>query len=223
MKIPQATKLILLIVFLLFSGVVHELAHAVSADKMGDPTPRHNGRLTLNPIPHLDPIMSFVLPALLFLGSGGSFIFGGAKPVAMNPMNFRDPEKGHSIAAALGPASNFAMATIALVLGWMLNLVFTGVKSNPQLMIQFSVFAFYYVNVLLGVFNLIPIPPLDGSRVLRFVLPREGKEFLDSMERYGMIILLGVIAFVPGLLHTLLNPFLNIGIWIFGGDVVSLL
>ena len=152
---------IFVIAIIMFSAVVHELMHGVAADKLGDPTARYAGRLTLNPIPHLDAIGSVILPLFLAL-SQSPFLFGWAKPVPYNPYNlFRAPRWGEAIVAAAGPASNFA---IALVFGAFIRL---GVLENLT-----PVFAIIVaVNVMLGIFNLIPIPPLDGSKILPRLLP----------------------------------------------------
>ena len=146
----------------MFSVVVHEVAHGVAADKLGDPTARYQGRLTLNPIPHLDPFGSIFLPLLLTL-SGSPFLLGWAKPVPYNPFNFRRGGKwGEAIVAFAGPASNFL---IALVMALLIRAELFPPEMTAVL------FLVLFINVLLGIFNLIPIPPLDGSKVLSALLP----------------------------------------------------
>lgn len=184
-QIPFLATLVIWIVFLLFSGVIHEYCHALAAHRQGDPTPSQQGRVTLNPIPHIDPIWTIAMPAVLLLASNGAFAFGGARPVAMNPAHFRDPEKGFTIAAAVGPLSNFALALIPL------GIALVYLPDEP--LVHYALSVFYFVNILLGVFNLIPIPPLDGSRILRFVLPTRWKRFMDQMEQYGIMIIFGII------------------------------
>jgi Zn-dependent protease len=156
---------IILIVILIFSVVVHELMHGVVADKLGDPTARYAGRLTLNPLPHLDLWGSIIIPAFLAL-SPSPFIFGWAKPVPYNPYNLRADglfaRFSEALVAFAGPASNLA---IALLFGTLIRLGVAGAAEPIMFLIVF-------VNILLFVFNLIPIPPLDGSKVLEALLPR---------------------------------------------------
>ncbi len=151
-----------LIAIIMFSAVVHEVAHGVAADRLGDPTARMAGRLTLNPLPHLDPFGSVLLPLLLAL-SGSPVFFGWAKPVPYNPYNlFRAPKWGEAIVAFAGPAINFV---IAIVFALAMRAGFVPFEA-------FSiVFLIIVVNVMLGIFNLIPVPPLDGSKVLSALLP----------------------------------------------------
>lgn len=150
------------IAIVMFSAVVHEVAHGVAADKLGDSTARYQGRLTLNPIPHIDPFGSILLPLLLGL-SGSPFLLGWAKPVPYNPFNFRKGGKwGEAIVAFAGPASNFL---IALVMALVIRAGVFPAEMNAFL------FLILAINIMLGIFNLIPIPPLDGSKVLSALLP----------------------------------------------------
>lgn len=150
------------IAVLIFSVIVHEVMHGVAAEKLGDPTARLEGRITLNPLPHIDLFGSIILPAALVL-TGSSFVIGWAKPVPYNPYNFRRGGKwGEAIVAGVGPASNLALA---LLCGLLLRLgVFSGLSE--------ILIIFVFVNTILFLFNLIPIPPLDGSKVLEALLPR---------------------------------------------------
>lgn len=149
------------VVIIVFSAVIHEVMHGVAADKLGDPTARYAGRLTLNPIPHLDMFGSILLPAILALTNSPIF-FGWAKPVPYNPYNLRPGRFSEAIVAGAGPASNLA---IALLGGLAIRSGLTG-SLEPVL------FLIVLVNVMLFLFNLIPVPPLDGSKVLEALLPR---------------------------------------------------
>jgi len=150
-----------IIAIIMFSAVIHEVMHGVAADWLGDPTARLAGRLTLNPIPHIDMVGSIILPVVLALSSS-SFLFGWAKPVPYNPYNLRPGRFSEAIVAAAGPLSNLA---IALVVGAILQFA-------PVSEVLFALlFAIVLVNVMLFLFNLIPIPPLDGSKILASILP----------------------------------------------------
>jgi Zn-dependent protease len=151
-----------LIVIIIFSAVIHEVMHGVAADKLGDPTARYAGRLTLNPIPHLDPIGSVLLPIVLAF-SGASFFFAWAKPVPYNPYNLRAGRFSEAIVAGAGPLSNLAIAILTGVLMQVITLA-------PEVNAVF--FLIVVVNVMLFLFNLFPIPPLDGSKILSALLPQ---------------------------------------------------
>lgn len=154
---------IFIVAIIMFSAVIHEVMHGVAADKLGDPTARYAGRLTLNPIKHLDPFGSVLLPVILAL-TNSPILFGWAKPVPYNPYNLvRSPKWGEAIVAGAGPASNFAIALVASVF---IRANFFSAELDSVLFLIVS------VNVMLGIFNLIPIPPLDGSKVLSALLPR---------------------------------------------------
>lgn len=153
---------VFVIVVIMLSAVVHEVAHGVAADKLGDPTARYAGRLTLNPIPHLDMFGSIILPLILALSSSPIF-FGWAKPVPYNPYNLvKAPYWGEAIVAFAGPLSNFAIALLCAIV------MQTGLLAPEVGSILFIV---VITNIMLGIFNLIPIPPLDGSKILSAILP----------------------------------------------------
>jgi len=158
----QIIDSIFVIAVIMFSAVIHEVMHGVAADKLGDPTARYAGRLTLNPLKHLDPFGSVLLPVILAL-TNSPILFGWAKPVPYNPYNLTgSPRYGEAIVAGAGPASNFAIALIAALV-IRANILPTELNS--------IVFIIVLVNIMLGIFNLIPIPPLDGSKVLTAILP----------------------------------------------------
>jgi Zn-dependent protease len=181
-----------LIVILIFSVVIHELSHGAVANYLGDPTAKLAGRLTLNPIKHLDPIGSVILPIFLILLAklmGGGIIFGWAKPVPINPYNFRDQKYGSAKVALAGPASNLALA---LVFGLALRF-FPALSLIPGLTLMFSFIV--YINILLAVFNLLPIPPLDGSHILFTFLPESMNHIKIFLSQFGLFILLFIIFF----------------------------
>lgn len=182
---------IFIITILIFSVVIHEVSHGYAADSLGDPTARLAGRLTLNPIKHLDLMGSIIIPAILILTSAG-FIFGWAKPVPYNPYNLRNGRWGEAIVAGAGAASNFL---IAIVFGLLIRLwIAFGFATGPFIQIAGII---VFVNLLLGLFNLIPIPPLDGSKVLVGILPYNAgqsyRRFQDAISRYGLIAMFGFI------------------------------
>ncbi len=201
---------VMFVAFLLFSGVIHELCHALAADYFGDPTPRMNERLTLNPVPHISLMWTIIMPVVILVMSNFTFAFGGAKPVQMNPARFRHPERDFTIAAAVGPLSNFALAIIPLAVLLVLPFRF---KSGSVLNV---LFIFYLANIILGLFNLIPIPPLDGSRVVRYFLSREMKETYDQLSGpAGIMVILGLefgSRFILGfsLIWLVLNPVMEV-------------
>ncbi|MBQ9727422.1 MAG: site-2 protease family protein [Kiritimatiellae bacterium] len=164
--------------------MIHEIAHGYAALRCGDTTARDEGRLSLNPLRHVDPFMSVILPAILVL-TGSSVVFGGAKPVPINLWRCRDPKKAYWITALAGPASNLAQA----VLGALLFHVLLHVLPDARFSVYLLYFLISYVvtNVVLMVFNLVPVPPLDGSRVVTVLLPRDLAWRYAQMDRYGML------------------------------------
>jgi Zn-dependent protease len=177
------------LIVLLFSVIIHELAHGYVAYGLGDPTAKYAGRLTLNPLKHLDPFGSIILPLLLLLATAGQGpIFGWAKPVPINPYNFKDQKWGELKVAISGPATNFAIAIIFGLLIRFLNLPY----SVPFIELM-SIIVLY--NFLWALFNLIPIPPLDGSWILFKFFPPALNQVKMFLQQYGMIILIFFIFF----------------------------
>jgi Zn-dependent protease len=174
------SRLVLQIPALLVAVTVHELAHGLVADRLGDPTPRSLGRLTLNPLPHIDP-----LGALAFVLAG----FGWAKPVPVNARNLRHPVRDMAWVAAAGPLSNFAAAFVALVGVRLLGHAVAGASfvTEPLSGVLFWVYVF---NLALGIFNLIPLPPLDGGHFLPYLFPRASWSFVHQLEQIGPLLLL---------------------------------
>ena len=182
-------QILIPLVVLIFSAIIHEVMHGVAADKLGDPTARKMGRLTLNPIPHIDPLMSVLVPALL-LFSGSPILFGAAKPVPINPFNFKDPKKDMALTALAGPLTNFLLAVAGAGL-----LKTVGAGSDILYTVLYAVILY---NVVLAVINLIPIPPLDGSRVFAAFLPNELARAYMSIERFGIFLLFILLLFPIG-------------------------
>lgn len=177
------------IVVLVFSAILHEVMHGYVAEQLGDPTARLMGRLTLNPLKHLDPFLSVLLPLLLIF-SGSPVIFGGAKPVPVDPYNLRDGRKDLALVSLAGPMTNVALAVIAAGLIHALSFVSF---SSGILTLILSIIVQY--NILLAIFNLLPIPPLDGSKIFSLVLPdREAAAYL-SIGQIGIFILFLFLAF----------------------------
>jgi Zn-dependent protease len=172
-------RLVLQVPALLIAVTVHELAHALLADRLGDPTARRLGRITLNPLPHIDP-----LGAIAFVIAG----FGWAKPVPVNAANLAHPRRDMALVAAAGPLSNFLVAFVALaalrtLASWGL------IAARGDSLAQMLLFI-YYFNIGIGVFNLIPLPPLDGGHFLPYLLPPRAAHVVRALEQYGAIILL---------------------------------
>lgn len=192
---PIAT--ILGFVVFIFSIIVHENAHGVAANYFGDPTARLSGRITLNPIPHIDPVGSVLLPAVA-LTSGVPFL-GWAKPVPVNPANLRNPLVHNAYVAAAGPASNFMLAFLGAILWIVVGLAF---KHIPALSAESSRSLLFFnmlcnnlitYNCVLAIFNLLPIPPLDGHWILMRFLPPGPREAVASVGRFGFLILIGLL------------------------------
>lgn len=175
---------------LIFSIVIHEFSHGWMADRLGDPTARYMGRLTLNPLPHIDPIGSVLVPLVLYLTQVG-FIIGWAKPVPYNPYNLRDQKKGPALVSLAGPAANLAVAAIFGLLIQSLSAADPVAYGN--LVELFAVIVLY--NILLAVFNLVPLPPLDGAKILEFLLPDSLKGVMGFLENNYMVFMLLFIFF----------------------------
>lgn len=184
-------EFIFVIVILILSIVIHEVSHGYVANMLGDPTARLSGRLTLNPISHIDPLGSVIIPGLLVL-TGAQILFGWAKPVPYNPYNLRNARWGEALVAGAGPFVNIA---IALLFGILIRLGIGFGFASPEFIELASVVV--YINLLLAFFNLFPIPPLDGSKVIKPLLPfglqRTFANFEGFMARYGFI---AVFAFI---------------------------
>ncbi len=182
---------------------MHEFSHALTAYKLGDTTAKNSGRLTLNPLAHIDVIWTFILPLFLFISTQGRFVFGAAKPVPINYWALRNPKKDIIWVGLSGPLANFIFAVILSIIVRNISLP----TINP-ILLRLAI-----INVVLGVFNLIPIPPLDGSRVLMGLLPYNLSEKYALIEPYSFFLLMGLIWF---------NVIGNI-IWPIAGFILNLL
>ncbi len=186
----QAINTIFYIAILIMSVVIHEVAHGAVAYRLGDMTARLAGRLTLNPLKHLDPIGSVILPALLVLSQSG-FVIGWAKPVPYNPANLSNRRWGTLAVASAGIIANFAIAIIfALIIRVVVG---TGVATDPLIFVLSTI---VLVNIVLGFFNLMPVPPLDGSRILFVLLPQRFAHYERLLERYGLVFAILLVFFV---------------------------
>jgi Zn-dependent protease len=183
------------------SAIFHEYAHAWAADQLGDPTARYAGRLSLNPKVHVDKWGTLLMPLILLLVTGGRFLFAYAKPVPYNPYNLKDQKRGPALVAVAGPLAN-------LFLAFSFGLI---IKFAP---LSYDILSFFYLivyaNVLLAVFNLVPIPPLDGSKILYAVLPDSMWQVKQFLQKYSFVILLFFIFFGFELIIPIINFLTNL-------------
>jgi Zn-dependent protease len=190
------TAKILVLAFLVESIVLHEIAHGYVARMFGDRTAERMGRITLNPIAHIDPMMTIVVPLAAYFLSGGTFIIGGAKPVPVDPRNYRPPVLGDVCVSAAGVVVNLFIAVVMIL---MLNLVYLFSGDLAASLVVYVMVHVALLNIVLALFNLIPIPPLDGSHLLKYLLPPRLRVAYERLGRTGAgFILLIVLINVPG-------------------------
>lgn len=204
--IPNVYELLLALPVLLLSMVAHEYAHGRAALGQGDPTAQQMGRLTLNPVKHIDPFLTVLLPLLLLFGTGGRLVFGGAKPVPVDPRNYRDFRRGDLIVSSAGIVANLFLSLVCVLLTVLLGVVGQALNGGVVTVAQRMAAWGIWLNLLLAFFNLIPIPPLDGSHLLYHALPARLAGRYRQFGRYGVAVLLFVVLVAPGALYTLLTP-----------------
>lgn len=197
------------IIILIASIVIHEVAHGFAANKLGDPTAKLDGRLTLNPLKHLDPVGSLLIPGILVI-TGAPFLFGWAKPVPYNPYNLKNPRRDEALIALAGPVSNILIAIIAAIL---FRVFMPGLDTLFALVLLMTVL----LNLVLAVFNLVPIPPLDGSKLLFAAVPSTFGNFRATLEGMGFFLVILFIAtplsdFIAPLVFGIAEIFLGINL-----------
>ncbi len=216
--VSVARQLLISALPILIAITFHEVSHGYVANKLGDPTAKFVGRLTLNPLVHIDLFGTILLPLMLIVLTHGQFVFGYAKPVPINPMNFRNPRKGMAISAAAGPITNILLAFLSVVImkAILLPLAALSPESLAETVLRPFVMIFnssVVINVVLASFNMIPIPPLDGGRVLVGLLPHKQAVSFSRIEPFGFIIVL--ILIYTGIAGEIIMPLIKFFLAIF--------
>ncbi|MBR3353016.1 site-2 protease family protein [Candidatus Saccharibacteria bacterium] len=207
-------NIVLVLVIIVGSVILHELSHGIVAYYLGDHTAKEAGRLTLNPLKHIDPFMSIIVPVVLYLLKAP--VFGGAKPVPIDKSNLKWQEWGMALVALAGPFTNFLLAFVSFLIGHFTGLLYGVGGEIPGFIFSELVL----INLGFTVFNIIPIPPLDGSRLLYAISPDSVRSVLQAMEQYGIIIIYALIIILgqvfSGIMAGGINGLLNFFYWIVG-------
>ncbi len=190
---------------LIISVILHEIAHGYTAEQLGDPTARTLGRITLNPLKHIDPFLTLLLPGMLLL-AGSPVVFGGAKPVPVNPMYFKNPRRDMAYVALAGPVTNFFLAGICFVVFLLLSR--SASPGLPAVLCALWMIQGVLINLVLGIFNLVPIPPLDGGRIVVGFLPLPLARRWARLERFGILIVF--LLLYSGLLDWMFEPVIRL-------------
>jgi Zn-dependent protease len=196
----------------IFAVVLHEVSHGWVAEKLGDPTARNAGRLTLNPLRHIDLFGTIIMPIVLYFATAGQFVVGSAKPVPINPNNFKNPKRDMALSSLAGPGINLIMA---LLFSFFLRVIIPSVEELfPKQVWEWIVIPIAYMlgygvllNIILAVLNLVPIPPLDGSRVIYWILPDRYAAVYYRLEPFGLFIILALLA--SGALGWIIGPIIK--------------
>jgi Zn-dependent protease len=203
----QLIEVSCLVVIVILSLGIHEYGHALVANLCGDDTAKREGRMTVNPVAHIDPFMTILLPAFLYFSTDGRFLFGGAKPVPVDPRRLRHPLRDMMLVAIAGPATNVVLAVVLMLL-LKASLAHWGYDPRELLPRVFHMSSL--LNLSLAVFNMLPIPPLDGSRVMTYLLPGPLREAYVGLERFGLLLVIVLIYFVPGVSEAVVGTMLNL-------------
>lgn len=204
-----ARQLIIAAIPILIAITFHEVAHGFVANRLGDPTAKMMGRLTLNPIAHIDPIGTIIVPIMLFIFSNGAFIFGTAKPVPVNFHNLRNPRRDSAFVSAAGPATNVIIAFASILLFILIHKISPSPSPtffSQKIMTPLSIMLQYSIsfNIFIAAFNLLPVPPLDGGRIVTSLLPTKHSYQFSKLEPYGILIVL--VLWFTGIAHYIIVP-----------------
>jgi len=223
-QLTTIQKIVVIAPPFVLSVILHEVAHGWIAEKLGDPTARNAGRLTLNPIRHIDPYWTILLPLLLYFSTGGRFVLGGAKPVPINPYNFKNPRRDMALSSLAGPGANLLIAifcafTLRVVLPILVKFLPSSVWDPIALPVALMFGYGAFISVALAVFNMLPIPPLDGSRIAYWLLPDKLAAMYYRFESFGIVIVFALFAL--GLLGTIIWPIIiSVLYFLLGNDIL---